>query len=97
MFRCSTSFRYTKYCMQVLVIAQNAQEAKQRFISACVEKFDTTIKHVDFTMFYDSHEDHEEPLKFTLDNDFKQWLETDATIDIEYLGNCAFELIDVYS
>ena len=99
-FRCRVGFKYTKFYIEVVLMAKNKNEAKIQFISKCLEKYDEIIQ-IDFTRFYYEY-DEETPLNFNKNNikDFEKYLndimESDIDEHIECLNECSFEIIDMY-
>jgi len=54
-YECTVGFKYSKYYIKVILIATNEFEAKNKFISKCLEKYNEIIT-IDFTQFYDKYE-----------------------------------------
>ncbi len=100
-FKCSMSFKYTQYYIEVILIATSKNEAKQKFISKCLEKYNEIIT-IDFVQFYNKYEDDELPLDFHKYNitEFEKYLneKIDGDIDnyIDCLDVCSFEIINKY-
>lgn len=51
-FLCTVCFRYSQYYIEVVLMAENEKEAKDKFISKCLEKYDKIVS-IDFMQFYD--------------------------------------------
>ena len=95
-YKCAIGFKYTSHYISVILIADNYDEAKIKFISKCLEKFDE-IKRIDFQMFYDENEAFDRPLKFENISDFENYLLENIDKDkIECLETCKFEIKDQY-
>jgi len=100
-YNCSIFPRYTKYYIEVHLIAANETEAKKKFISKCLENYSEIINTINFKQFYDEWEyrnrkDMELPLNFPKDStsEFEKYLNADCVI--ECLNDCSFEIIDKY-
>jgi len=104
-YKCSISPRYTQYYIEVHLIATNETEAKNKFISKCLENYSEIIKTIDFKQFYDdsdyrdnykNYKNKELPLNFPKDSTtkFEKYLNDDC--DIECLNDCSFEIINAY-
>lgn len=102
-FRCSVGFYYTNYYIEVILLAINKTDAKKKFISKCLEKYDKIIT-IDFEQYYDSNEHDKLPLNFNKNNikDFEKWLydnineNDDDDDDIRCLDEINFEIINKY-
>ena len=96
-YKCAIGFKYTSHYISVILIANNYDEAKIKFISKCLEKFDE-IKRIDFQMFYDKNEAFDRsPVKFENISDFEKYLFENIDSDtIECLEECKFEIKDRY-
>jgi len=100
-YKCSISPRYTQYYIEVHLIATNETEAKNKFISKCLEKYSEIINTINFKQFYNeweyrNYKDKELPLNFPKDStsEFEKYLNDDCVI--ECLNDCSFEIIDKY-
>ena len=96
-YKCSFGFRYTKYFVSIILIADDFDDAKTKIIAKCLEKYDS-INSIDFEMFYDSKEsDTLLPIKFENILVFENYLYNNINEDnIECLSNISFEIIDEY-
>ena len=94
-YECTIGFRYTQYYIKVILVAINETEAKNKFISKCLEKYNTIIT-IDFKQFYDKYENDKLPLTFPQDSttEFKKYLNDDC--EIKCLHDCSFEIINQY-
>jgi len=94
-YECNIGFRYTQYYIKVILVATNETEAKNKFISKCLENYDKIIT-IDFTQFYDKYEDKKLPLNFPHDSttEFETYLNDDC--EINCLNDCSFEIINQY-
>ena len=96
-YTCNLSFHYTKHYISVIVIADDYNDAKNKFISICLDKYDE-ITRIDFEMFYDKHEAYYgPPVKFDNILDFEKYLVEHINEDaIECLHTSKFEINDKY-
>jgi len=108
-YKCSIFPRYTRYYIEVHLIAANETEAKNKFISKCLENYIEIIETINFKQFYDDDEsdyrgdyrNYEDKvlsiqLNFPKDSttEFEKYLNDDCVI--ESLNDCSFEIIDLY-
>ena len=96
-YNCAIGFKYTSYYISVILIADDYNDAKNKFISKCLEKYDE-IKRIDFQLFYDKNEAFDgPPVKFENISDFENYLlENIDEYTIECLDVCKFEIKDQY-
>jgi hypothetical protein len=96
-YKCDLVFKYTKYYISVILIADDHNDAKNKFISKCLEKYDE-ITRIDFEMFYYKNEAYDEPpVNFNNISDFKKYLFENINEDtIECLETSKFEIKDKY-
>ena len=108
-FLCTVCFKYSQYYIEVILMAENEKEAKDKFISKCLEKYNKIVS-IDFMQFYDGDGDgdvngedgnvngEDEKLLFDFPKDntskFEKYLNTNS--EIECLHNCSFEIINKY-
>lgn len=103
-YRCHISFTYTGYYIEVILLATNETEAKNKFISKCLENYSEIIKTIDFKQFYDKNENFDGlPLNFPRDSttEFEKYLNDNlfgefGYQNIECLNDCGFDIIDKY-
>jgi len=62
---CRVGFIYTKYYIEVKLLAPNKIEAKNKFILKLLEKYSIILKVIDFQQFYDPLENSVKPLDFS--------------------------------
>lgn len=95
-YDCTIGFRYTQYYIKVILVAINETEAKNKFISKCLENYSEIINTVDFEQFYDKYENDELPLNFPQNStiEFEKYLNDNC--NIECINNCSFEIINKY-
>ena len=96
-YQCAFGFKYTSQYISIILIADDYNDAKNKFISKCLEKYDE-IKTIDFEMFYDEKEAFDRPpVKFENISDFEKYLFENIDSDtIECLEECKFEIKDRY-
>ena len=90
-YKCTLGFKYTKYYISVILIAEDYNDAKNKFISKCLEKYNE-IKKINFQMFYDKNEAFDgPPIKFENTTEFENYLlEHINKNTIECLNTCSF-------
>ncbi len=103
-YRCRLGFKYSKYFIEVLLMATNKSEARQKFIANCLHNYNEIIQ-IDFKRYLnymehrttppdDFRDFHEENI-----DEFKQYMNNELDIhedDIECLYATNFEIIDKY-
>lgn len=96
-YKCAIGFNYTSHYISIILIADDYNDAKNKFISKCLEKYDE-IKRIDFKMFYDKNEAfYGPPVKFENISDFEKYLFENIDSDtIECLEACKFEIKNQY-
>ena len=96
-YNCAIGFKYTSHYISVILIADNYDDAKNKFISKCLEKYDE-IKGIDFELFYNEDKAFDgPPVKFENISDFEKYLFENIDSDtIECLETCQFEIKDAY-
>ena len=96
-YKCAFGFKYTSQYVSIILIADDYNDAKNKFISKCLEKYDVIIRSIDFKLFYYEEEADGPPVKFENISDFEKYLFENIDSDtIECLEECKFEIKDRY-
>ena len=102
-YRCEIHFSYTGNYIEVILLATNETEAKNKCISKCLENYGEIINTIDFKTFYDENENKELPLNFPRDSttEFEKYLNDELFGEfgdrkIECLNDCSFDIINKY-
>jgi len=72
-YKCELNFKYSTYYISIILISENYEDAKNKFITKCLEKY-KDIMLIDFEMFYDKDVHTIPPTKFQNYDDFKKYL-----------------------
>ena len=98
-YECFLGFGYSKYYVSVILIANDFNDAKNKFILKCLEKYNE-INAIDFNAidFNNNYEnDGELLIKFKNILDFEKYLMDNINENsIECLETCKFEIVDKY-
>ena len=96
-YQCAFGFKYTSQYISIILIADDYNDAKNKFISKCLEKYDE-IKRINFKVFYNEDEASDgPPIKFENISDFEKYLLENIDSDtIECLEACKFEIKNQY-
>lgn len=96
-FRCKLGSRYSEYLVEVVLIATDKMDAKNKFIAKCVEKYNEII-HLNFD---DERLPENEIMPLANVREFEKYLQDTIDInkddDIECLEHCAFDIVDRYN
>jgi hypothetical protein len=102
-FRCKLGSRYASQFVEVVLIATDKMDAKNKFIAKCVENYNEIIHsriHSNFN-FDDERLPENEIMPLRNIREFEKYLQDTIDInnddDIECLGQCAFDIVDRYN
>lgn len=93
-YECYLGFGFSHYYISVILIANDFNDAKNKFILKCLEKYNE-INAIDFNE--DEDENYGEKIKFNNILDFENYLLDKINENsIECLETCKFEICDKY-
>lgn len=95
-YKFTLGLTYTCYNISIIIIANNIEDAKNKILVKCLEKYDE-IKNIDFKMFYCSEDCDSPPLSFKNKSDLEKYILDNLNDNhIDCLETCDFEIVNRY-